>query len=211
MAKIKENIIGKRYGKLIVLYFDGVATYKCGTIRDYVVCKCDCGRETRCLLNSIKNGHTSSCGCIHSPYAIRLVPVKGIPISKIRRIWNNVKYRVTNEDGVNYKNYGERGIKMCVEWDMDLVAFYNWCVKTGWRKDLQIDRINVDGDYEPSNCRWVTDHFQRRNKRETLYLEYEGVKKPLIEWCDQFNIPYNKIYRKYKKGRLANELFKIKT
>ena len=94
-----------------------------------------------------------------------------LPISytRIYRIWQGMKKRCTNPNYEPYKNYGGRGITICDEWMNDSKAFYKWAIEHGYDDDLQIDRINNDGNYEPSNCRWVTPKVNANNKRKTAY------------------------------------------
>lgn len=98
----------------------------------------------------------------------------------------------------NYLNYGARGIKVCDEWEKDFMAFYNWAMSSGYKKGLSLDRIDVNGNYEPSNCRWATAREQALNRRETVYLTYKGEEKPLMVWCDELGLKYRTCFARMK-------------
>ena len=97
--------------------------------------------------------------------------------TRIFGIWENMRDRCNNPNSQQYYLYGERGIKVCKEWSSDFLAFYNWSIKNGYRQGLSIDRIDVNGDYEPNNCRWATAKQQIRNRRNTVYVNIGGVRK----------------------------------
>lgn len=109
-----------------------------------------------------------------------------------------MKNRCFYKKGKSYKNYGERGITICREWLDNPLSFYKWSLQNGYdyipddkgRNKLSLDRINVNGNYEPSNCRWVTYKQQRLNSTTNRIIEIDGNKKTITEWCEYYNIPY---------------------
>lgn len=97
--------------------------------------------------------------------------------TRINRIWLRMRNRCNNKNNEQYKNYGGRGIKVCDEWlnkDNGFMNFYNWAINNGYKENLTIDRIDVNGDYEPNNCRWITMFDQQSNKRNNRFIEYYG-------------------------------------
>lgn len=98
-------------------------------------------------------------------------------------VWQTMKSRCENKNRKKYKDYGGRGIKVCDEWQ-EAINFVSWALQNGYKKGLQIDRINVNGDYEPNNCRWVTPKENARNRRNTKLLTVNGTTKCVSEWCE---------------------------
>jgi hypothetical protein len=94
-----------------------------------------------------------------------------------------MKQRCYNENHSSYKRYGGRGITVCDEWKNDFVEFRNWAINNGYKDGLTLDRINNNGDYEPSNCRWATLLEQANNKSNNRYITYDGETKTYSEWC----------------------------
>lgn len=122
---------------------------------------------------------------------------------EILRVFNSMKSRCYNLKNKSYKNYGGRGITICDEWLENSAKFVEWSLKNGYKKELSIDRIDVNGNYEPSNCRWVDWETQCNNKRNTLLIEYNGKKQSLKKWCEELNLPYRKTHKRiylYKWG-----------
>ncbi len=126
--------------------------------------------------------------------------IHGLKHSRIYNTWCRMKQKCYNSKDDHYKYYGERGIKVCDEWLNDPIVFYNWSMENGYNDNLTIDRIDVDGNYEPSNCRWATQKQQVRNRRNTIHLTYKGQTKPLAEWCEILNLNYGTIKRRLYKG-----------
>lgn len=116
--------------------------------------------------------------------------------TRLHLIWCNMKARCYNKNDKYYQDYGGRGIAVCDEWKDDFMSFYNWSTANGYADNLTIDRIDVNGNYEPNNCRWATIKQQNRNKRDTKYVTYKGVTKPLIEWCEILRVEYHKTYNR---------------
>lgn len=163
MAKMVD-ITGEKFGRLTALkpIFDG---------RRYNwLCRCDCGNT--CVKNgvSLRNGSTKSCGCIHSEQLSKRSKKHGYSGERLYRVWKGIKGRCNFPSHKSYKDYGGRGIKVCEEWKNDYISFRNWSIANGYDENAEfgkctIDRIDVNGNYEPSNCRWVDLKTQAKNKR----------------------------------------------
>ena len=105
-------------------------------------------------------------------------------------------YSTTN----GYERYGGRGIIMCDEWINNPDSFYNWAINNGYKKGLTIDRIDVNGNYEPSNCRWVTKEVQDNNRRNNKKITYKGETKTLSQWCRKYDINIVTLSDRLKTG-----------
>lgn len=113
--------------------------------------RCKCGKEFIAKINSVKSGQRYSCGCARNGK-----PTHNLSKHPLYRKWSGMIMRTENAKENNFKRYGGRGIKVCDEWRNNFMSFYNWAINSGYKEGLTIDRINVDGNYEPSNCQWLT-------------------------------------------------------
>ena len=131
--------------------------YKCGF----------CDKEFKTQTSSINSGNTKSCGCYSKRRASETHKTHGKHYTKLYKIWTNIKDRTLNPKNKRYNDYGGRSITICEEWKNDFMSFYNWAMSNGYEenKGLSIDRIDNGGNYEPNNCRWVTQTIQSRNQR----------------------------------------------
>lgn len=183
MKKFKD-ITGQKFGCLTALY--RLHSYhKKGT---YWLCICECGNLVEVYLQNLQSGHTTSCGCLkvkHNKCDTRLYS-----------ILRGIKTRCYNKNVKEYKYYGKRGIAVCDEWLNDFNAFYDWAMENGYNDTLTIDRIDVDGNYSPDNCRWIPNKEQQQNKRKTKLYTINDITKTLAEWCEVYNINYNKVYNR---------------
>lgn len=170
---------GMRYGRLTVISL-GEPT-KSGQKR--WLCKCDCGNFTN-VYGSDLGKKTNSCGCLmrERMRVARNNFKHGKINTRIYRLWGGIKRRCYNKSVDSYEHYGGIGIKMCDEWKNDFNAFYEWAIANGYKDDLTIDRIDYNGNYEPSNCRWVTQLEQQNNKRNNHYITYNGETHTAAEW-----------------------------
>ena len=116
-----------------------------------------------------------------------------------------MKERCNNKNNKSYKNYGGRGIKVCKEWSENFMSFYNWSINNGYKEGLTIDRINNDGNYEPSNCRWITRKEQNRNYRKNHLLTYKGETLCLADIADKYGINRGTLLYRLKKGKTIEE------
>ena len=120
--------------------------------------------------------------------------------SRLYRIYNNMKTRCYNPNSKAYEYYGGRGVKICVEWLNDFSTFKAWAISHGYRDDLTIERLNVDGDYEPNNCIWATYKIQANNMRSNHLVTICGVTKNLTEWSEYYGINVKTVRDRLKRG-----------
>ena len=201
----RENLKGRKFNKLQVIDFYG---NKKG--RTYWQCKCDCGKV--CILEAykIKSGHTKSCGClgVENKKTLYKYSIKHKKMdTKLYRVWQNMKRRCYTASSNSYKNYGARGIKVCKEWSQDFISFYNWAMANGYKENLTIDRINVNGNYEPNNCRWATMEEQANNKRNNVFINYNGEKLSINQWSKKTGIKRETIYWRLQHGFSLEKVF----
>lgn len=190
----RVDLTGQRFGSLLVLGFSHVDK----TRSTHWFCRCDCGKEIVLKGNNLRTGNTRSCGCLARKTVGDRSRTHGECKSRLYRIWSALNSRCTNAHFEDvFKNYGGRGIQVCDDWKT-YETFREWALASGYEDGLSIDRIDVNGNYEPSNCRWATQREQCRNKRNTVWVEFNGSKKPLTEWCDELKLPYRIIYQRLK-------------
>lgn len=186
------DLTGKRFGRLTVIRQDGYHYYPNSKKKTKWLCKCDCGNTISVIGSDLNNGHTQSCGCLRKEITGSKYRTHGDSgKSRLYRIWSAMKSRCNNASMAPYKYYGARGIKICDEWDKSYETFKEWALSHGYSDDLSIDRIDVDGNYTPENCRWATTKEQSVNTRKTRYIDYDNRTLSLKEWSDIFHIPYS--------------------
>ena len=190
------NLVGEKYGRLFVIE-------KADSLNGHSrwLCKCDCGNQCIVHTSSLRTGNTTSCGCYKRENAKRLYSTVRQKDKHLYAIWNGIKQRCFNKNNKSYHNYGGRGIKMADSWANDYEVFYNWAISAGYRKGLEIDRIDNNGDYCEENCRFVNRTIQANNKRNVKLYTIGEETKTLPEWCRQYNVEYFLIrQRVYKLG-----------
>ena len=127
----------------------------------------------------------------------------GLSKTRLHTIWHSMYCRCNYPSTNGYKNYGGRGIKICKEWtdkENGFVNFYNWAINNGYSENLTLDRINIDGDYEPSNCKWETPKNQSNNRRNNVFIEFNGKTKTAKQWCDEYGIIQTTFNDRIKRG-----------
>ena len=190
-----KEITGQKFGKLTAIKLDHIQKKSNGT-RHFWLCQCDCGKELIVEKYCLTSGHTKSCGCLKIG-----TPTHGLTKTRIYRTWCRMKERCYRVKNNRYQNYGGRGIKVCDEWKNDFMSFYNWAMAHGYTDNLTIDRINVNGNYEPNNCRWITTKAQNNNRKSNRFLTFNNETHTVAEWAEKVNIPvsviYHRLYRKW--------------
>lgn len=121
-------------------------------------------------------------------------------IKSLHTKYNHMKERCANPNNKRYDRYGGRGIKVCEEWLNDYYAFEKWALENGWREGLAIDRIDNDGNYEPTNCRFVTTAENNQNRRTSRFYTYQGRTMNLMQWCNELNLNYHTIKYRLIRG-----------
>lgn len=183
------DLTGQRFGKLIVLEKIGRDKYK------NIIWLCECQCEEKTLIhvtsNHLKSGHTKSCGCINKELMKELGnrnKKHGKRYSKLYNTLRAMKIRTTNPKDKYYKDYGGRGISVCEEWFNSFEAFMDWAINHDYQEGLTIERKDVNGDYCPENCCWITMKEQANNKRNSRWIEFNGKKQTLNQWAKELNI-----------------------
>ena len=186
------DLVGQRHGMLTVVK-------KLDKGRSWYLCKCDCGKEK--VLLAHRFFEYSSCGCQEKKNRELIgerSKTHGMTETRLYAAYCGMKSRCSNPHYKYYSKYGGRGIKVCKEWKESFDAFAEWAYANGYVEgasgvDQSIDRIDVDGDYCPENCKWTNQTQQVRNRSNTRWVIYKGEKVNPYDFAKQFNIT-NKVY-----------------
>jgi hypothetical protein len=188
-----QDLSGKRFGLLSVLCKTEGRDRKGAIIWK---CACDCGNETNVRSDSLLSGHTRSCGCLIATVATK----HGMRHTRLYRIWGLMKSRCFNPNRDNFASYGGRGITVCEEWINDFPVFRDWALSNGYNDGLSIDRIDNDGNYEASNCRWVSPKVQCNNRRNNKFFTVDKETLSIAEWARRIGIRRSTLWRWLNKG-----------
>ena len=169
------DLTGQRFARLVVESPADSIRDSSGRSRKAWNCVCDCGNAVIVRGNDLKNGKVLSCGCLkcENLKVKKIAKTHGLHGSRLYRIWRNIKTRCYNANSPDFQYYGSRGIVVCDEWKNNFKSFYEWSISNGYSEDLTIDRIDTFGNYEPSNCRWITIQEQQKNRRHCLIYKGE--------------------------------------
>jgi len=191
------DLTGKRFGKLTVLSFN-----KKEKGHYYWNCICDCGTECVKDGDRLRRLETKSCGC----YRASRVTTHGKHNSRIYRIWRDMKTRCSCPSAKAYERYGGRGINYIAEWE-EFEPFYNWAINNGYKDGLTLDRIDYNGNYEPSNCKWSTMKEQSRNTSKNTLVTYKNETHCLAKWAEILNIKPSTLYGRLHMGWSIEKAF----
>ena len=192
MNKIKP---GDKFSKLTVVSLLGVNKHK----KRVWKCKCECGNYSEVISSHLLSGHSTSCGCTRLQNSIKATKISntkhGMKGTKEYCAWSELKQRCNNPKEPQYKNYGARGIKVCDRW---LHSFENFFADMGKAPaGCSIDRIDVNGDYCPKNCRWADNETQQYNRRDTVKITFDGITETLLYWSKKTGIPAKNLYSRF--------------
>lgn len=169
---------------------------------------CFCGNSFITLGSSIRQKRAKSCGCSHKKAAKEMGlnnKTHGATKSRLYLSWKSMKARCFNENHKSYKNYGARGITICNSWSSSFENFEKWAVENGYKPNLTLDRIDVNGNYEPSNCKWATRKEQGRNKTNNFLIEFNGEILTLSEVAERTGKSRHVIKYKIKNNKSIKE------
>lgn len=196
------DLTGRKFGRLTVIKEDGRSKY--GQVK--WLCKCDCGTLCTVLGCKLRIGETQSCGCYRREATGQMFRKYSSVEKRLYTIWKKMRSRCYTKSDPKYKNYGARGIKISPEWKSDFKAFESWAFSNGYREDLTIDRIDVNGPYSPDNCRWTTNLVQCNNKTDNVFLEYNGQRKTISDWARVTGIKVTTLYERAHAGWPVEEM-----
>lgn len=192
------DLVNKTFGNLKVLSYEGNSKW---------LCECKCGQRKIIRTGDLTGNKTQSCGCLKHSVSIKRFYKHGHQKERVYKIWQGMKTRCYNPNRKYYNRYGGRGIKVCQEWLDDFMNFYNWAMNNGYNDKLSIDRINVNGNYEPNNCRWVNKKIQARNTSANKFYTYNNETHCLAEWAEILNVSL-KVLRHRIKHNLFETIYK---
>lgn len=173
----------------------------------YFECRCDCGNVIWTRGTNLRYGTTKSCGCYKRDAINKSIQKHFSSKTKLYNTWLAMKRRCYNSNSESYYLYGERGIKVCEEWlgENGFINFKIWALSNGYQENLTIDRIDVNGNYEPNNCRWVDMNVQNRNKRNNRVFYYHGKRKILKDLAIENGISVSGLRKRLNKGMSIEE------
>lgn len=196
MAGKPKDISGKKFGKWTAIRSIGK-----GNKGEYLwECVCDCGTKKTVPIDALTCGRSSSCGCSRSTH--------GKSKSILFHVWQSMKQRCLNNRHRQYANYGGRGITVCKEWLSNFDRFEEWALSNGYKRGLQLDRINNNAGYSPENCRWATPMQNENNRRNNRLITVDGVTHTLAEWSRIAGIPSTTILTRLHRGHTFEEAIK---
>ena len=202
--KSVKDLKGMKFGRLLVLSIDGSRKRK-----TYWQCLCECGNGKLVRSDSLQDGSVKSCGCLKKEQdKINLTAYHSHlqSGSRLYATWQGMKSRCYYPADERYERYGGRGIVVCDKWLHDFACFYRWAIKSGYRDDLTIDRINNNGNYEPSNCHFATSKEQCNNRQSNIVIHFAERDYTLTEICVHFSFPYHTIHARYARGTRGLDL-----
>lgn len=197
MPKQAVDHTGKRYGSLVALYRTN------DTRRAYWMCQCDCGNIRAMRISRVVAGIAMACGCMKGKCGTRHGHAVNGGTTPTFKAWSSMRGRCNNPNGRGFKHYGGRGIQVCARWD----KFENFLSDMGERPSNRhsLDRIDVNGNYEPNNCRWATNLVQNRNKTNNHVVEFRGKSQPVTAWAEEVGLPPHVIFSRLKNPKWTIE------
>lgn len=202
------DFTGQKIGRLTVIERDVDRVAPNGRRRTAWICQCECGKIISVRGESLSktNHQTQSCGCLSSDLSRESHTRHGKSKSKLYAVWNGIKARCYNPNNTAYKNYGARGISVCDEWREHYEEFEAWALSSGYSSGLSIDRIDVNGNYSPDNCRWADASLQASNRRSNRIIRYNGEEHTLTQWAQILNLPPKTLFSRVYAGHSIEEI-----
>lgn len=197
-----KNYIGQKFGRWTVLARAG----KSPSDAALYLCKCECGSEKVLQINTLTSGQSNSCGCLTIEANKKRCTTHGYAHHPLYHVISDMIDRCCNPNSQEYSRYGARGIKICDEWRNNRASFIEWSLEHGYKKGLEIDRIDNNGNYCPENCRFVTRRENTNNRRNTVLVEIRGETMPLTVAAELYGIHSRTLAGRYYKGYRGEDL-----
>lgn len=200
-----RDLTGQRFGYLEVIEQVEDKIDGGGRHRKQWNCRChNCGKMKVVTTDALTGGQQVSCGCYRTSKIVAATKTHGMTDTRLYYVWCGIKNRCFCKTVPEYKFYGQRGITMCDEWRKDFMAFYSWALENGYdekapRGACTIERIDVNGNYEPSNCKIASQLEQMQNTRTNHYITFSGRTLTIAEWSRQTGIRQEKIRNRIAK------------
>lgn len=211
-----KQMVGKTFGRLTVIKRVGSKIYSENTSKQSLwLCQCECGNLTEAVGTLLKRGITKSCGCLQKESIRKIATKHGHGRERLYGVWASIKNRCYCKTEPSYHYYGGKGITMCDEWKNDYMAFRRWAYANGYDKNAEymqctIDRIDVNGNYCPENCRWVNQKIQCNNKSNNKKIKYMDKYYTIAELAEMFFINKSTMYGYFRKGKTLDDILKKK-
>lgn len=205
------DLIGKRFGRLVVISDNGICRNKSGKTYRTWLCQCDCGNTKIVSSNALQRCNTMSCGCYRRDFTSIKSFKHGKCHTRLYRIFHMMKDRCYNPKTWAYQFYGAKGVKIYQEWLDNFNSFYDWAMNNGYTDELSIERKDVNGNYEPNNCTWITRAEQAKNRTMTHFVIYKGERMTLMDLSrkthiDRGTIRKNEVKYDYDYDLLVSDL-----
>ena len=199
-----ENLAGQKFGRWLVL-----SRYekKLGD-NIYYLCRCECGTIKVVRASSLKDGSSKSCGCLKAETTAKQSLKHGYSHHPLYHVLSDMIYRCYNKNSSEYHRYGARGIKVCSQWLNNREAFVDWALSNGYKRGLTIDRIDNNGNYEPSNCRFVTIRDNTNNRRNTVKTVLFGKEMSASDIARKYNLSQNTVRLRIQSGKTDGDIIK---
>lgn len=200
-----KDYAGQRFGRLFAMWL----VERDPKWNDHLwAFRCACGKSVDLRIKQVRSGHTSSCGCLATEALVERNTTHGLSRAHPReyRSWKDMRARCNNPNDSDFADYGGRGIRVCDRWG-DFAAFF---ADMGARPEGHtLDRIDVDGGYEPGNCRWADAGQQANNKRSNVVYEMDGRTQTLQQWCREFGTESSKVRYRLNRGMAFADALKL--
>lgn len=207
--KTKETITGQTFGRLTAIRFDRYEKE-----RTFWIFRCVCGTEKSQGVSQVRRGITTSCGCLRVERVKEATTKHGMSKAiggkktRVYQAYSNMIQRCENTKTKHFHRYGGRGIKVCARWRESFKAFLEDMGEPP--EGLSLDRIDNDGDYEPSNCRWVNQKTQNANRSVCIFVEIDGKAVMLMSHCEAIGVSYNMVRKRLKRGWSLDFALKVR-
>lgn len=191
---IRFDLTGERFGYLTAVKYAGFINGRSGW-----VCKCDCGNEITAPAHDLLAGKYTSCGCKKKDRIGNLNKTHGLSKTILYKKWQGMLRRCRDTKYNEFDRYGGRGITVCDEWKT-FEPFRDWAVENGFSEGLSLERKDIDGNYCPENCEWIPLSKQSWNTSQTIWVELDGEKMPLMRACEIYKMPRRMVYWRIRNG-----------